>query len=153
MPIAPIHREAVARIIDRHGAERLDIASMMVRQDISLESCRVAAAQALHNAVNAILALPSASDEGEAFQSRAGKWVVACFGASCRSSSCPMRMSDACSCGIEAPHRHEMFTAPNGDIRLAVVYQSDVHPRAEVRDAETGEMIFPATKTRTDDAL
>lgn len=55
-------------------------------------------------------------------------------------------MSAPCDCGIETPHHHETFIAPNGDTRPAVIYHSNAHPRAEVRDSETGEVIFPAVK-------
>lgn len=49
-------------------------------------------------------------------------------------------------CDIAAPHHHAWVYAPSGDSAPAIVYHSDRHPRAEVRDSETGEVIFPAVR-------
>jgi hypothetical protein len=43
------------------------------------------------------------------------------------------------------PHKHGLVFAPNGNSAPAVIYLVE-DPRAEVRDSETGEVIFRATK-------
>jgi hypothetical protein len=55
-------------------------------------------------------------------------------------------VSKRCPCGLDAPHHHQTATAPNGEPMSVIVYHTDLHPRAEVRDSDTGEVIFPAVK-------
>lgn len=43
-------------------------------------------------------------------------------------------------------HHHTTMAAPNGEVVQVIVMHLDIHPRAEVRDSETGEVIFPAVK-------
>jgi hypothetical protein len=50
------------------------------------------------------------------------------------------------ACEDSAPHHHDWIYPAEGPAVEAVVYHSDAHPRAEVRDSETGEVIFPAVK-------
>lgn len=54
-------------------------------------------------------------------------------------------MSDCEFCSRTYPHYHGEMTAPNGNVVETVVAISD-DPRAEVRDPDTGEVIFPAVK-------
>lgn len=49
-------------------------------------------------------------------------------------------------CDLIAPHDHGSVYAPNGYSAPAIIYRSDHDPYAEVRDDESGEVIFPATK-------
>lgn len=50
-------------------------------------------------------------------------------------------------CEITWPHYHEQRTAPSGNVVQTVVYiPEDEH--AEVRDPDTGEVIFPARRTK-----
>jgi hypothetical protein len=55
-------------------------------------------------------------------------------------SGCPA------DCAETYPHHHEQWEAPNGRLVDVIIHHSDRHPRAEVRDSETGEVIFPAVK-------
>lgn len=48
-------------------------------------------------------------------------------------------------CDLQFAHEHRDWIAPNGEPRTAIVSLVE-DPRAEVRDSETGEMIFPAVK-------
>lgn len=48
-------------------------------------------------------------------------------------------------CDLHWPHHHEEHTAPAGNLVQVTVYHSE-NPNAEVRDPDTGEVIFPATK-------
>lgn len=50
-------------------------------------------------------------------------------------------------CDLTYPHYHSVVTTPNGDLVPAVVSIAE-DPNAEVRDPDTGEMIFPANKTK-----
>ena len=49
-------------------------------------------------------------------------------------------------CDETVPHDHGTVTLPSGALKPAIYYRSNAHPRAEVRDSETGEVIFPAVK-------
>lgn len=49
-------------------------------------------------------------------------------------------------CDLAVPHDHGTVTSRIGVKRPAIIYRSDADPRAEVRDSETGEVIFPAVK-------
>lgn len=49
-------------------------------------------------------------------------------------------------CEADYPHYHDVVSLPGGSYAPAVVTISDRDPRAEVRDSETGEVIFPAVK-------
>lgn len=48
-------------------------------------------------------------------------------------------------CDDPAPHDHGVVTAPSGIAVTAVIYRV-ADPNAEVRDPDTGEVIFPARK-------
>ena len=48
-------------------------------------------------------------------------------------------------CAETWPHHHTEMTAPNGNV-VPVVVMHPEDPYAEVRDPDTGEVIFPATK-------
>lgn len=48
-------------------------------------------------------------------------------------------------CDLHWPHHHGEAFAPNGDLVQVTFYYAKA-PDAEVRDDETGEVIFPATK-------
>ncbi|MDB5445679.1 MAG: hypothetical protein JWQ97_996 [Phenylobacterium sp.] len=48
-------------------------------------------------------------------------------------------------CELTHPHHHEQRTAPNGDLREVIIHHPE-DPRAEVREPDTGEVIFPAVK-------
>lgn len=52
---------------------------------------------------------------------------------------------DKPGCGEEAPHDHGFVTSPTGIENAAIIYRA-ADPRAEVRDPDTGEVIFPAVK-------
>lgn len=49
-------------------------------------------------------------------------------------------------CAEQVPHDHGTVFGPNGISALAIIYRSDRDPNAEVRDPDSGEVIFPATK-------
>lgn len=48
-------------------------------------------------------------------------------------------------CDRTAPHDHGYVYSPLGEQAPAIIYRAE-NPNAEVRDPETGEVIFPATK-------
>lgn len=48
-------------------------------------------------------------------------------------------------CDLITPHYHTEIQAPNGDWVECTIYTGR-DPRAEVRDPDTGEVIFPAVK-------
>jgi hypothetical protein len=56
----------------------------------------------------------------------------------------PERCRDK-DCEYQFPHKHGWVYAPAGDAVEAIVSLVE-DPRAEVRDPDTGEVIFPATK-------
>lgn len=55
-------------------------------------------------------------------------------------------MANCTFCDRTFPHYHSEVRAPNGDLVEAIVAIDQDHPRAEVRDRESGEVIFPAIK-------
>jgi hypothetical protein len=50
-------------------------------------------------------------------------------------------------CEITWPHYHEAHTAPDGNTVPAIIYIPE-DANAEVRDPDTGEVIFPARTTK-----
>lgn len=52
---------------------------------------------------------------------------------------------DQVGCTETAPHDHGFITSPIGVQNTAIIYRVE-DPRAEVRDPDTGEVIFPAVK-------
>lgn len=48
-------------------------------------------------------------------------------------------------CELTIPHDHGQMITPDGTRHEAIIYRV-ADPNAEVRDPETGEVIFPATK-------
>lgn len=55
----------------------------------------------------------------------------------------PFKCAEACE--VTWPHYHEVRIAPAGNMVQCIVYIPE-DPNAEVRDPDTGEVIFPATK-------
>lgn len=49
-------------------------------------------------------------------------------------------------CSERHPHHHQTTHAPSGREIDVLVMHHDRHPRAEVRDSESGEVLFPAVK-------
>lgn len=50
------------------------------------------------------------------------------------------------TCNDPIPHDHGRVHGPGGNSAPAIIYRSDRDPRAELRDSETGEVIFRAKK-------
>lgn len=48
-------------------------------------------------------------------------------------------------CDVSAPHDHGFVCTPSGVEAPAIIYRV-ADPNAEVRDPDTGEVIFPARK-------
>lgn len=48
-------------------------------------------------------------------------------------------------CSDPSPHDHGTVWTPNGTSAPAIIYRVE-DPRAEVRDPDSGEVIFPAVK-------
>lgn len=49
-------------------------------------------------------------------------------------------------CALDIPHDHGTVTSSIGTSADAIIYRSDRDPNAELRDPESGEVIFRAKK-------